>query len=372
MSIFGKKNKSLDDTFIRKKGKAANSEVEVIDLDEELALDGMRSASQSSFLIVQFKKLLKNIRRRKEERLTLMFIPHNEKSIKNVYVSNLTLNLAVGVLSIIIIISSILIINHTSTIQEVDKLKISQEDAQIQFNKIKEEIVGISKTYGQLKNYLSSLYESTGRKSSYNHSKGGNTMANFLDKDNNSNQSGLMPSSKDIQNIEDIPQEIFILNAILGDMQNSEKPLAEVHKFLAKRKNVIKNSPTLWPVHGSIINPFGHIRNALTLEKEFNRGVHIAAAPNSEVLVSAPGLVTSVVKEGQWGWKVKVRHKYGYVTVYKGLERVTVSFEEELSKGDRLGFLGRPGNYFESILKYEIYVGTEPQNPIPYLGYIGD
>lgn len=307
----------------------------------------------------QFQEIVKT---KKEERLTIMFIPHNERSIKNYHISNLTLTIIVGTLSLMVIISSILIINHTSTVQEVDKLKISQKDAKIQFAKIRQEIKEITGSYSEIRESLSQLYGLAQGKKNDNSlfGQGGVEMpAHELEEE----------SSAD-HNAESIPIEIFMLNRILNDMEISEKPLIHIEKFIKKREKIIKNTPTLWPVQGYIVNPFGFVRSAHKFQVYFNNGIDIAANPGAEVSASAPGVVMDIGYHAKWHNYVRVRHNYGYVTIYKGLERVSVSINDKVTKGDVVGYMGHPADSLEPILHYEIHIGVDAQNPLPYLTYI--
>src|SRR5687767_5709285 len=56
------------------------------------------------------KKILTWLRKKRNERLTLMFIPHNELKIRNYHVSNLTLIIATSVLGLVLLISAFLVI----------------------------------------------------------------------------------------------------------------------------------------------------------------------------------------------------------------------------------------------------------------------
>jgi len=315
----------------------------------------------------QWMKFKEIIKRKKEERLTLMFIPHNEQKIKNIHISNLTLSIFVGLFTMTVVVSSVLIINHTSTIQEVDKLKISQKDAKLQFAKIREEIQNMEQTFSKVRSRLSQLHAmSQGKKS---------------DEDNYFGQGGaavpmdIAQQTTFVQNEsadESVPMEIFMLNRIINDMEISEKPLKDIEKFLEKRKKIIQNTPTLWPVEGFIVNPYGFVRNADTLSAGFNAGIDIAATPGAKVISTAPGIVVEIKKDSKWLWSIRVRHNYGYETVYYGLDQFSVTLDEKIVKGETLGYLGKQKDSSESILHYQIFVGIDPQNPMPYLSFIND
>lgn len=340
-----------------------NEPVEVHDLDhefEELEKQSRNSLQKRIYLFFRTrqKRFSDLIKQKKDERLTLMFIPHNENKIKNYHISNLTLTIVLTALTLVIVVSSVLIINHNSTVQEVDKLKISQKDAKIQFAKIRSEIKSIGETYSDVRKNISELYSHTGGKSA------GALFA----------QGGIEIDEKAAEAIDDkaeeIPLEIFLLNRILNDMRISQKPIDSIEKFLGKREKIIKNTPTIWPVKGSIINPYGFIRSSHLLKSYFNRGIDIAGYPGAPVVAAGPGIVSSVEKGSRWGFTVKIRHNYGYETVYSGLDRVSFAEDDKVVKGEVIGYLGYARNSLESILHYEIHIGVESVDPLPYLGYM--
>ncbi|MDH5720923.1 MAG: M23 family metallopeptidase [Spirochaetia bacterium] len=313
-----------------------------------------------------YRNIISVIWRKKNEKLTLMFIPHNDKKTRNFHISNLTMTIASAIVIVIVLVSSVLIINHTSTIQEVDKLKISQEEAKIQFEKIKDEIKSITGIYEEIRQNIGVLYSMAKGKDieeadNIIFAHGGASIP--------INENG--ENAQHLQSVNELPLEISVLNRILEDMKISKQPLDEIEEFIKKRKKIISNTPTLWPVKGYIINPYGFIRDSEKMNVFFNKGIDIAAVPGAEVLSAAPGIVTSVKKDSEWMWEVRVRHNFGYETVYKGLERIVLSKDDKINKGERIGFMGHSKNRMEPVLKYQIIVGVEPQNPMPYLTLLG-
>jgi murein DD-endopeptidase MepM/ murein hydrolase activator NlpD len=305
------------------------------------------------------------IRIKKAERLTLMLVPHNDARAKNFHISNFSFSVIIIIFTGVVVISSVLIINHTSTIHQVDKLKISQKDAKIQFKKIREEIQGMETAFSSIRSRLSHLYALSQGKENSDLSlfgQGGGSVPIESVKNTEITETEVSD--------EHIPAEVFMLNRMLDDMQLSEKPLKEIEKYLQKRSKIIQNTPTLWPVSGYIINPYGYIRNTETMKTFFNEGVDIVASPGARIVATAPGIITDIKKDTNRTWTIRVRHNYGYETLYTGLDRVLVNLDDKVVKGEAVGFLAKKLNQDEGILHYRIYVGIDSQNPLPYLSYI--
>ncbi len=310
------------------------------------------------------QKLLHWLKKKRNERLTLMFIPHNELKIRNYHISNLTLIIITSVLGMVLLVSAFLVIRHNSTIQEVDKLRISHKDAEVQFAKVRQEIIELSKSYEDIRQNLTSLQ--TLSKGSNEKGASASTTDSFA-----AQLAELQQKTRESKDPEKIPLEIFLMNRMLHDMEISRGSLGQVQEYLKKRERVLKNTPTIWPVQGYIINPFGFVRMSHRLNVGYNAGVDIAVPHGASVAATAPGIVVSINKEANLTYTVKIRHNYGYETVYKGIEVVTVSQEEKVNKGEPIGNVGHADDNFESILHYEVHIGVEAVNPMPYLPLAG-
>jgi murein DD-endopeptidase MepM/ murein hydrolase activator NlpD len=310
------------------------------------------------------QRILAWLKKKRNERLTLMFIPHNELKIRNYHVSNLTLIIVSSVLGLVLLVSAFLVIRHNSTIQEVDKLRVSHKDAEVQFAKVRQEIIDLSKSYEDIRQNLSSLQSL---------SKGSNEKTGGKSPEDNFavQLAELQQKTSQNKDPEKIPLEIFLMNRMLHDMEISRGSLGQVQEYLKKRERVLKNTPTIWPSHGYIINPFGLVRMAHRLNVAYNAGVDIAVPHGAVVQATAPGIVVSINKEANLTYTVRIRHNYGYETVYKGIEMVTVSQEEKVNKGEQIGHVGHADDNFESILHYEVHIGVEAVNPMPYLPLAG-
>ncbi len=328
---------------------------------------GQRGRATVAATTVAIGKFAKNqqkiftwVRKKRKERLTLMFIPHNELKIRNYHISNFTLILVSSILGVVLLVSAFLVIRHTSTIQEVDKLRLSHKDAEVQFAKVRQEIIELSKSYEDIRQNLNAL--NTLSKGDENAALNDSFAKQLADLQQKTSQS---------KDPEKIPLEIFLMNRMLHDMEISRSSLGQIQEYLKKRERVLKNTPTIWPAQGYIINPYGFVRLAHRLNVSYNSGVDISVPYGAVVQATAPGIVVAVNKEANFTYTVRIRHNFGYETVYKGLENVTVSQEEKVNKGENMGYVGHSDDNFESILHYEVHIGVEAVNPLPYLPLAG-
>lgn len=333
----------------------------LFDMELELVSDSQkhRKLNEGPLYKRYLFRFIEFIKRKKKEQITIMLIPHNEKKIRSAHLSNLTLGIVVGMVAVIVLVSSILIIRHNGTVREVDKLIVSQKDAKFQFDKIKGEIQQITSLYSTLREKLDTLQKLTSNNTSrqeFSFGVGGGIDENYQEAEASS--------------AEEIPSEIYLMSRITNDMSSSEEVIHSIEGYLKKRSKVINSTPTLWPVIGSIINPFGLVRNSHDMKVQYNRGVDIATIAGSPVISTAPGVVISIRKDHLWQYIVRIRHSFGYETIYKGMQKVVVKTDEKVSKGSPIGVAGVLPTLANSIIHYQIYIGSKAQNPLPYLSYV--
>ncbi|MBN1211156.1 MAG: hypothetical protein JXA92_01140, partial [candidate division Zixibacteria bacterium] len=98
------------------------------------------------------------LRKKGKERITVMFIPHSEKRIVNFHISIFAIFMIVGALIATVTVTSIFIVNHTSTIKEISKLKMFGSNTKIQITKYKEEINRLYDIFQKFKPEITYLY----------------------------------------------------------------------------------------------------------------------------------------------------------------------------------------------------------------------
>ncbi|MFC3527732.1 LysM peptidoglycan-binding domain-containing protein [Paracoccus mangrovi] len=107
------------------------------------------------------------------------------------------------------------------------------------------------------------------------------------------------------------------------------------------------------PVNGSIIR---------TYQKGKNEGIDISAAPGSTVAAAGSGTVAAITRDVDQVPIIVIRHDGNLMTVYAGLDNVTVSKGQSVSAGTALGKARSQG-----VVHFEVRQGFESVNPEKYL-----
>lgn len=297
-----------------------------------------------------------------KERITIMFIPHSEKRIVNFHVSIFAIAFIAGITIATVTVTSIVIINHSSTIKEVSKLKKYGSNSKIQIKKYKEEINELYDIFQKFKPEITYLYSLTpGSDIDSLWAKGGVSNPNpTFDNGENGDSNSMQAPPIEILNIQEIEREL----------RTTRKVLSKIKVFLEYRKKVIETTPSIWPVSGYIISRFGQRNSIYAAETEFHNGIDIEAFPGAEIRSTAPGKVSDIRWDPILGLTVTVKHKYGFTTVYSHCQRVSAEIDQQIAKGEVIGYVGRTGKTARYSCHYEIIIGTENVDPMPYLNKI--
>jgi murein DD-endopeptidase MepM/ murein hydrolase activator NlpD len=142
---------------------------------------------------------------------------------------------------------------------------------------------------------------------------------------------------------------------------------AELAQDLAMEKAPAAGSgkgPFVWPVQGKVINTFGSSTDGLK-----NDGINIAAPSGSPVVAAADGVVAYAGNELRgFGNMILIRHEGGYVTAYAHNDSLLVKKGDKVKRGQIIARVGATGAVFGPQLHFEIRKGTQPVDPMTYLG----
>jgi murein DD-endopeptidase MepM/ murein hydrolase activator NlpD len=121
--------------------------------------------------------------------------------------------------------------------------------------------------------------------------------------------------------------------------------------------------PYMMPVPGWVYGGFGQRSSPITGEKEFSKGIEIAAKMKSIVRAPADGVVLYVGKDSRYGRTLVIEHGYGVVTRYGHLDDILVDEGESVPSGKSIAHVGKSGGAFGPTLHYEVTLGGIPVNP---------
>ncbi len=307
---------------------------------------------QIQIIFTWIKNHRKLLKQKGKAHLTIMIIPQSEHKSLSWSISYRNITMIVGGFICITILSALIVLQSSSRDHQIYEFEFSNEDFLVQSQKMRKEL-----------EHLYELNQNYYEKVSSLHSKLSNSSQTFF-----SVEKEFYPKLE--PNQDEIFPETYKLMSILHNLLEANKVIDEIIKIVKQRKHLIQQTPSIWPVKGYILLPFGKFFLSVTGMEYMNYGVDIATTPSAEVVATASGTVYEIGYTPYTQYFVKISHKYGWKTIYSNLDRVKIQQGQELEKGEVIGFAGRGRLYPTYMVHYEVHVGSQPLDPYSFLNQV--
>ncbi len=289
------------------------------------------------------------------EKMTVMFIPHNEKRIFNFQISKFFISFFVILFLIVVVSSGYAIIKNASIKREEERLLMNYKDIRSHLIRFERHTNQIAELFDEIKPYIEELYELSA--------------GSEIDPDTIWEYSGATdPSAEELNKLKSVlPEEVFTLRDLQKDLICTTNAIKSVKNFIDVRTKVINETPSIVPNSGHITSLFGWRRSPFGFGRDFHTGIDIAAGPGTPIHVTAPGVVAATGWSGGYGLMVRVQHKYGFETLYAHCSSIAVGKGQNVARGQVIAYVGQTGNATGSHCHYEVRLGTVNINPYPYM-----
>ncbi len=124
---------------------------------------------------------------------------------------------------------------------------------------------------------------------------------------------------------------------------------------LGEDRTAASSTRMTMPASGSIIRGYAKGRN---------EGIDIGAAAGSPVVAAASGTVAAITKDTQQVPIIVIRHADGLLTVYAGVDGITVAKGDQVQRGQKIAVV-RAAN--PAFLHFEVRRGVESTDPAAFL-----
>jgi murein DD-endopeptidase MepM/ murein hydrolase activator NlpD len=161
------------------------------------------------------------------------------------------------------------------------------------------------------------------------------------------------------------PDTVFgVLSDLLGAIGTR---LESVRDGVERRHALAMATPSIWPVAGWLSSAYGRRRDPFTSGTDFHPGLDISADYGQPVLATGEATVVAAGPNGAYGNMVTLDHGFGIITKYGHLSRIAVNRDEEVKRGDVIGYVGSTGRSTGAHLHYEIWMNGRLTNPLTLL-----
>jgi len=145
------------------------------------------------------------------------------------------------------------------------------------------------------------------------------------------------------------------------------KGFQELEKIFKNKNDILRHTPSMWPVKGFITDRFGYRKDPFTGVRAFHNGIDIAAKRGTPVFAPADGIVTMAGKNMGYGNLIVISHLNNATTRYGHLEEILVKRGQKVKRGDLIATVGNTGRSTGPHLHFEIVVKQKPVNPSDYM-----
>jgi murein DD-endopeptidase MepM/ murein hydrolase activator NlpD len=144
---------------------------------------------------------------------------------------------------------------------------------------------------------------------------------------------------------------------------NLQMELLKLQEYYKDRGILLAATPSVMPVHGYPNDRFGYRKDPFNGKRDFHPGVDISAPVGNKVVATADGIVRLAGRQVGYGKIVTVQHKFGISTRYGHLKRIAVGRNQEVKKGDVIGYVGSTGRTTGPHVHYEVRLNGRPLDP---------
>lgn len=301
---------------------------------------------QTRLIKLKLNKKWKSFLSKGHEKLTILFIPHNESKIFNFQISKFTILFIILLICTLITTSAFSFKNNNQSVNEKESTMADYKKLLDELKEYQELTSDINSMIGEISPQIDSVY-SAATGDTGPHSK-------------NSKKSAL-------SFFESLPHSIDSIKERRNILERATSQLQTVNTFIQEEERVINETPSSIPVQGNITSLYGWRKSPFGAKPDFHPGIDIAAPAGIPVRATAPGTVITSGWSGGYGKLVSIRHKYGFVSYYGHNSRLAVRVGEEVKKGEIIAYVGTTGLSTGNHCHYELRLGNSTINPYPYM-----
>ncbi len=141
----------------------------------------------------------------------------------------------------------------------------------------------------------------------------------------------------------------------------------EIIHAIQSQNDLLSSTPSIWPAQGWISSEFGYRNSPFTGRRELHQGLDISAPRGTPIYAPADGKVTFSGNDGAFGVTLTINHGRGITTRYAHLQRYVAEKDQDVSRGQLIGYVGNTGRSTGPHLHYEVRVNNVPVNPKRYI-----
>lgn len=336
--------------------------------------------------------------RKRNERITLMIIPHDDAKILNIQLSKLSIVFTFFVIFLVVFVSYIAWLKQYSMKTQVQELHSADQESLEKQNMFLSRYYDFKNIHKDFENNLLQFVQSNDLMSldalvaqdqdfSMKIAEEQLKEESLLLIDQNQKKivqakettNVLLPRTKETAEDNGIGEnfryskEVVAYRSLVVELKQTNQIIQGLNTLFDLRSKVQNNIPVRWPTSGGHFTSFfGPRYHPISkVKREFHFGVDIANITGTPVYAAADGYVHSAnFSSGGYGNRIRVTHKFGYSSVYAHLHSIAVRNGQYVKRGQLIGRMGSTGRSTGPHLHFEVRLDGKPINPLPFISNI--
>jgi len=149
------------------------------------------------------------------------------------------------------------------------------------------------------------------------------------------------------------------------------KSFDEVLDMVRNKENMLMHIPAIQPVANKnlkrMASGYGYRIHPIYKTRKMHWGMDFSAPEGTAVYATGDGIIKNVKRSKRgYGNQVRIDHGYGYETFYAHLSKYIVKRNQEVKRGDIIGYVGNSGTSTAPHLHYEVVKDKQRVNPVNY------
>lgn len=146
--------------------------------------------------------------------------------------------------------------------------------------------------------------------------------------------------------------------ALMGDLER-----------IGLMRVAIDRLPFGMPTSGAeMTSGFGPRSDPFRRRAAMHEGIDFAAPTGTPIYATAEGVIIFSGRQSGYGNVIKIRHAFGFETVYAHLSKSRVRVGQRVERGALIADMGSTGRSTGSHLHYEVRIGGQAINPSKFIG----
>ena len=289
--------------------------------------------------------------------ISIIIVPHNKAKSRNIGLSDKTVRIAAGLGIFVFVALTVFLVDYFTmnvTRQKYRALLDENEQQRIAIAQYQQTVDKLQTSIDNYESYAKKL----------------NVMAGLKSEELIEGEPGV-GGPGDSQEISEAgpPQTVD-----LGDLNDISQKADRITKNLDTLTTIFENkalqlasTPTIWPTKGYMSSSYGWRDDPFTGKRAFHHGIDIATYHGNPVFATADGTVIQARSDKIGGKTIKIKHMFGFVTVYCHLSKFLVKVGQRVKRGETIGLVGSTGKSNAPHVHYEVHLNGKEKNPYYYL-----